>query len=86
MTLNDLPRGQSAVVAAFAPHDDSPDPIDLRLRELGFAVGEAVRVIARGPFGGEPLAVAIGGTRFALRASEAARVQVRCEPGPARTR
>jgi ferrous iron transport protein A len=35
-----------------------------------------VRIVARGPIGGDPLLVQIGFTRFALRTSEAARVNV----------
>lgn len=50
------------------------DPIARRLRELGFVSGEPVRLVARGPLGGDPLLVQIGFTRFALRRSEAARV------------
>ena len=50
------------------------DPIARRLRELGFVTGEPVRLVARGPLGGDPLLVQIGFTRFALRRSEAARV------------
>jgi ferrous iron transport protein A len=52
------------------------DPIAQRLRELGFVSGEPVRIVARGPLGGDPLLVQIGSTRFALRRSEAARVTV----------
>jgi len=52
------------------------DPIAQRLRELGFVCGEPVRIVARGPLGGDPLLVQIGSTRFALRRSEAARVTV----------
>ena len=48
-----------------------------RLRELGFVSGEEVTVLAMGPVGREPLLVQVGYTRFALRRSEAARVQVR---------
>ncbi len=53
------------------------DPISARLRDLGFVAGEPVRVVARGPIGGDPLVVQIGYTRFALRRAEAARVVVR---------
>lgn len=53
------------------------DPISARLRDLGFVSGEPVRVVANGPFGGDPLVVQIGYTRFALRRAEAARVFVR---------
>lgn len=52
------------------------DPIARRLRDLGFVAGEAVRVVARAPLGGDPLLVQIGSTRFALRLGEAARVNV----------
>jgi ferrous iron transport protein A len=55
------------------------DPIAQRLRDLGFVSGEPVRIVARGPLGGDPLLVQIGSTRFALRRSEAARVTVRQE-------
>ena len=56
------------------------DPIARRLRELGFVPGEPVEVIAAGPFGGDPLLVQVGYTRFALRRSEATRVRVRVVP------
>ena len=52
------------------------DPIAARLRDLGFVAGEPIRVVARGPIGGDPLVVQIGYTRFALRRAEAARVIV----------
>jgi ferrous iron transport protein A len=52
------------------------DAIARRLRELGFVPGEPVRVLARGPLGGEPILVQIGFTRFALRRREADRIDV----------
>jgi ferrous iron transport protein A len=52
------------------------DPIAKRLRELGFVNGEAVRIVARGPIGADPLLVQIGFTRFALRRAEAQRVRI----------
>ncbi|WP_233236152.1 FeoA family protein [Bordetella sp. LUAb4] len=54
----------------------SPDPIAARLRDLGFVAGEPVRIAAKAPFGGDPLLIAIGTTRFALRRNEAERVLV----------
>jgi ferrous iron transport protein A len=48
----------------------------MRLLDLGFVPGEAVRCIALAPFGGDPILVQVGFTRFALRASEAARIQI----------
>ncbi|HMH68370.1 MAG TPA: FeoA family protein [Pinirhizobacter sp.] len=75
MRLSELPRGAPAMVQDV--EDAHPaDPIAQRLRELGFVCGEPVRIVARGPLGGDPLLVQIGSTRFALRRSEAARVTV----------
>src|SRR5258706_16118575 len=50
--------------------------IGLRLVELGFVEGESLRVIATGFPGGEPIAVRIGNTTFALRRFEADHVLV----------
>ncbi len=47
-----------------------------RLAELGFLPGEPARVLRRGPFGGDPLAVRVGASTFALRRAEAAGVLV----------
>ena len=80
MTLSDLPLQANAVVETV--HDThANDAISRRLRELGFVKGESVRLVARGPIGGEPLLVQVGFTRFALRRSEAARVQLSAQPG-----
>jgi ferrous iron transport protein A len=79
--LTELSRRVEAQVEAvldLAPND----AIARRLRELGFVAGERVEVVATGPFGAEPLLVQIGFTRFALRRSEAARVQLRKAPSP----
>ncbi|MDO1527949.1 FeoA family protein [Fulvimonas sp. R45] len=75
MRLTDLPKGAPAVVERV---DDAhaADAIAQRLRDLGFVPGEPVRVVARGPMGGDPLLIQIGSTRFALRRGEAARVEV----------
>ncbi|MES1924760.1 Fe2+ transport system protein A [Salinisphaera sp. T31B1] len=54
----------------------APDVIAQRLRDLGFVDGEPLQIVARAPLGGDPILVRIGSTRFALRASEAARVEV----------
>lgn len=70
-----MPLRSTATVETV--HDTQPnDAIARRLRELGFVAGEQVQVLASGPVGGEPLLVQVGYTRFALRRSEAARVQV----------
>lgn len=73
--LSELKKGVSAVVREVQDTSIS-DPIAHRLRELGFVGGEPVRIVANGPFGGDPLLVQIGYTRFALRRTEAERVLV----------
>lgn len=54
-----------------------------RLRELGFIAGEPVRVLRRCQPGGEPLAVRVGVSTFALRRAEADCVLVRAADGAA---
>jgi ferrous iron transport protein A len=73
--LSDLTVGQSGTVRHVDDHQPA-DAIARRLRDLGFVAGEAVRLLARGPIGREPLLVQVGFTRFALRSAEAARVRV----------
>ena len=70
-----MPLRTTLVVQSVQDHHPN-DPIARRLRELGFVAGEPVRIVAQGPVGAEPLLVQVGFTRFALRRSEAARVQV----------
>lgn len=78
--LADLDRGASAVVVQVLPRTGAAvDPVALRLEDLGFVSGEPVRVISHGPFGGDPIVVQIGYTRFALRRREAARIVVAVE-------
>ena len=75
MRLSELPKGASAqVVDVESLH--AGDAIARRLRDLGFVRGEAVRIVATGPLGAEPVLVQVGYTRFALRRGEAARVRV----------
>ena len=52
----------------------------LRLLEIGFLPGERVRVVARAFPAGEPLAVRIGRSTFALRRREAALVRISTTP------
>ncbi|HTN41416.1 MAG TPA: FeoA domain-containing protein [Asticcacaulis sp.] len=75
MKLTELPAFAAAYVTGVVDIHDG-DPISNRLRELGFVDGEEIRVVGRGPIGADPLLIQIGFTRFALRRSEAARVQV----------
>jgi ferrous iron transport protein A len=77
-SLSELPPRTAAIVDTVLAQG-ADDAIARRLRELGFVAGERVEVVAQGPLGREPLLVQIGFTRFALRRSEAARVQLRAE-------
>ena len=47
------------------------------LEEIGFVVGEQVKLMARALPGGDPLVVRVGQSTFALRCAEAACVEVR---------
>lgn len=75
MKLSDITPGIQATVIQVSAQTE-PDPIANRLRDLGFVAGEPVRLVTLGPFGSDPILVQIGFTRFALRRSEAARVEV----------
>jgi ferrous iron transport protein A len=81
--LTELPEGTVARVVSVGP-GTSGTPVELskRLAELGFLPGERVRVLGRGWFAREPLAVRVGTGTFALRLFEAACVQVCPEPAP----
>lgn len=75
MVLCDLETGRQATVDAV--HEAGPDDaVARRLRDIGFVQGETVRLVTRGPLGGEPLLVQVGFTRFAMRRQEAARVKL----------
>ncbi|CAA0090340.1 Uncharacterised protein [Zhongshania aliphaticivorans] len=75
MNLSELPKGGHAIVIAVTNNVDQ-DPISHRIRELGFVNGASVEILAKGFFGGNPLVVRVGSTRFALRKKEAQRIQV----------
>jgi ferrous iron transport protein A len=51
-----------------------------RLMEIGFIPGEPLQVLHKGFFGGEPIAVRIGQSTFALRRFEAALISVLPHP------
>ena len=70
--LSELAKGQCArVVRVEASGADVPADLTRRLADLGFLPGERVQVLARGPLGGEPVAVRVGTATFALRRQEA---------------
>lgn len=81
--LADLRRGETAIVlglteaASIDAGRSAGESLVARLRDLGFVAGAHCEVIARMWPGGDPMAVRIGGSTFALRRAEAAAVQVR---------
>ena len=75
-SLGTIAVGQSVLVHEVRANPALAGDLGLRLLELGFVPGEALRVVARGFPGGEPMAVRIGNTTFALRRFEADLVQV----------
>ncbi|PTQ87543.1 FeoA family protein [Agitococcus lubricus] len=75
MRLSQLAKNTPARVLSVQQHHEA-DPIAKRLTELGFVSGETIRLITRAPFGGDPILVQVGFTRFALRLSEAERILV----------
>lgn len=80
-TLDSLLAGQSATVIHLAPaaHADAGVDVARRLMELGFVPGERIRMLKRGVPGGEPLAVRVGDSTFALRRFEAALISIQPE-------
>jgi ferrous iron transport protein A len=87
--LAQLRRGEAAVVSALTPvaglDGDQAGSLLARLRDLGFVHGARCEVVARMWPAGDPLAVRIGGSTFALRGVEADAVRVtRLAPEPAR--
>ncbi|RYF73861.1 MAG: ferrous iron transport protein A [Comamonadaceae bacterium] len=83
MRLDQLPSHQWATVLDMQVPTEAEDrELVLRLSEIGFVPGEAVRIVASGLPGREPLAVRLGHTTFALRRHEASFVRV--VPGAAR--
>ena len=79
--LTDLRRGDIAWIsgldASASPADPGEtDALLARLRDLGFVAGARCEIVARMWLGGDPIAVRIGGSTFALRRAEAAAVRV----------
>lgn len=76
-SLVGLETGLSArIVSVAAARPNLPPDLIRRLFDLGFLPGESVRVLARGPVGGEPIAVRVGTSTFALRRLEAACIEI----------
>jgi len=83
--LSSLHRGARGVVEAIVEDDstlgeETGATIVMRLIEIGFVAGERFEIIAEARPSGDPLAVRIGGSCFALRRREAAAVLVSVQP------
>ncbi len=80
-TLDALQTGATATVVHVSPGsaDEGGPGLARRLMELGFVPGEKIRVLKRGMPGGEPLAIKVGNSTFALRRFEAALVSIQPE-------
>ena len=86
VSLATLRKGARGVVVAVQDDaqslgDEAQSTVSRRLLELGFVPGEAFEVVEEIWPGGDPLAVRLGNTTFALRRREARAVIV--EPAPA---
>lgn len=80
-SLADLHKGDRAIVVDVlaegdALGDEIGSTVTMRLVEIGFVAGEQIEIIGEARPGGDPLAVRVGGTCFALRRREAAAVLV----------
>jgi len=72
-----LKKGESATVTGLAePNGPEQHAIKIRLLELGFSVGETIRVVAESFPRRDPMAVRVGNSTFALRRVEASLIQV----------
>ena len=85
VSLASLRAGARGVVQRVIDDDstlgeETGATIVMRLIEVGFVPGERFEIIAESRPSGDPLAVRIGGTCFALRRREAAAVLVSVVP------
>jgi ferrous iron transport protein A len=71
--LDSLERGRTGRISGFGEGDAS---LIAKLREIGFAEGDEVELLARGWLGGAPLSFRLNRTVIALRKREAALVLV----------
>jgi ferrous iron transport protein A len=74
-TLAGSRLGQRHVVAAVQAPASAPEWAG-QLAEIGFIPGEQVVLMARAALGGDPLVVRVGQSTFALRAAEAACIEL----------
>jgi len=79
ISINQLTPGESAVIrfVGLGPETDQRIQVEgiRRLEELGFVPGERLTLMRRG-LGGDPLAIRVGTSLFALRRAEASAIRV----------
>jgi ferrous iron transport protein A len=85
VSLATLRKGARGVVVdvrddAQSLGDEAQSTVSRRLLELGFVPGERLEVVEEIWPGGDPMAIRLGNTTFALRRREAAAVIVEPEP------
>jgi ferrous iron transport protein A len=85
VSLATLRKGDRGVVIdvrddAQSLGDEAHSTISRRLLELGFIPGEPIEVVEEVWPGGDPIAVRLGTTTFALRRREAGAVMVKVDP------
>lgn len=81
VALSSLHAGARGIVAAVREDnavldDETGATVVMRLIEIGFVPGERFEIISESWPGGDPIAVRIGGSCFALRRHEAATILV----------
>jgi len=86
VSLGSLRKGARGVVTdvrddAQSLGDEAQSTVSRRLLELGFIPGEAIEVVEEIWPGGDPIAVRLGNTTFALRRREAGAVMVALDHG-----
>ena len=86
VSLGSLRKGARGVVTdvrddAQSLGDEAHSTVSRRLLELGFIPGEAIEVVEEIWPGGDPIAVRLGNTTFALRRREAVAVMVAVDRG-----
>ncbi|MGR2827240.1 ferrous iron transport protein A [Acinetobacter sp. 1124_18A] len=84
MRLSALKVKQAATITKvnrISIESEQQDLVAIRLESLGFVPGTRVEVITKGIFGGDPILIQIGFTRFALRKAEADKIEIQVEEG-----
>jgi ferrous iron transport protein A len=71
--MDSMPKGRIGRVAGFGQGDAT---MIAKLREIGFAEGDEVELMAKGWLGGAPLSFRLNRTVIALRKAEAALILV----------